>query len=1245
MRPLTPEILEIPYPSIPYRPEWSAGETVMSKRIHAQFCAIVLLALVALYPRIGAAQVQSCATSTSTFAENFTGTATCNQWYFFNGACLTAGTTTAANPGTGNGCTAIDSSYYSGEPLIGGANGTSGPTQTLPDPNGSGALRLTNGCTNEGNKGCGNATQVTGAATNTHTYGGGHHQNGAILSASTFSSANGVDITFKTVTYRGDSGGTGTDGADGMSFFLMDGSVSMSTYPNDFGAFGGSLGYTCTDESGNYDSTLRTDGTVRGFDGIVGGYMALGIDEYGNFLNQGDNTATGYNYVPLRIGLRGSGSISWKWLNTNYPSYYPSSLATTSDSTYTTAAGRAVHMACASGLVSDFSKSATNPASTTIAVSDYPALTNAYKVVSGLFTIANESAVLRGSTTIANTASNAANPITYHLKITETNLLSLSYSFNGGAYQPVITNQSLPSLNGNPPATYRFGFAGSTGGASNVHEIMCFKASPGQTASSSGGVNTYQNPTLKSGTQLYLATYSPSDWTGDVTAQALAFDTTLNAIVVLPTPVWDAACILNGVSSTTGACSTGVTSMAAEAPTSRVMLTWNGSAGIPFEWASLNTTEQGVIDQGDSTQNGNRVSFLRGDRTNEISTTGTCPQLTSSNLPCFRTRDSVLGDIVDSSPTWVGPPQTYDSTVTFNDLYQTSDRPSETSYATWATGTTQAGRLNVVYVGANDGFLHGFRAGSQDSNGNLVSNATTPNDGKEVFAYMPQAVFNTIHNNTQPELDYPNVQYAHNWYVDATPATGDVFYGGNWHTWVVGGTGAGGAAIYALDVTNPANFSETNAASLVIGEWGPSNITCTAQNISNCGANLGNTYGTPLIRRFHSGQWGIIFGNGYGASNANAAGIYIALLNTSTGAPTFYYLGTPALNGTTANGIASPASLDIDQDHIVDYIYAGDLQGHVWRFDVTSTTPTNWTLSGSVPLFTTPAAQPITAGLTVSTMKEIDLTSIGGQVIDNSKPERVIINFGTGQLIPQTLTAATQYSTATTQYIFGIWDANFNATGGWNTTGVPQAVAPSTKQTTVMTTVPFSSLVQQTITTVTQANPLLNYRTVSQNNVCWVIPSTVDATSGCASAGTAYGWYMILPTTMEQVIFSPTISPDGELVVNTFIPAQDSPLNCNTSDASTGFSMAVQPGDGWGSNGTSTGAEGFFQVSTGSGSVPADGVQLNGTGVAMFLSSGLSSNQNQQFMITQTSTGVGSSIATNTHKLVIGKRLNWIQRR
>ena len=172
----------------------------------------------------------------------------------------------------------------------------------------------------------------------------GYSENGGIVFATPFPTGQGVSITFKTVTYLGDSGGSGSDGADGLSFFLMDATqLNTATITgvgsgngNGLGSWGGSLGYTC--------SNANTP-----FNGLIGAYLGLGIDEYGNFLNgstntlgeggtsaTGDNTASGGGYQPGRIGIRGAGNVAWATLtgaygsnpNSNGKPYYPGSLAT-----------------------------------------------------------------------------------------------------------------------------------------------------------------------------------------------------------------------------------------------------------------------------------------------------------------------------------------------------------------------------------------------------------------------------------------------------------------------------------------------------------------------------------------------------------------------------------------------------------------------------------------------------------------------------------------------------------------------------------------------------------------------------------------------------------------------------------------------------------------------------------------------------------------------------------------------------
>jgi type IV pilus assembly protein PilY1 len=1078
--------------------------------------------------------------------DNFTGASSSFDWKTFNGACLTAGN------GTGTIPACVGLPYYQGQTLVGGYTGT------LPDPVGNGALRFTNGYTGPHSSG----------------FGYGYNQAGGVISNFTFPSGQGLQVTFTTITYRGNSGGSGGDGADGISFFLMDGSNN----PYDLGAFGGSLGYTCSNV--NNDPTLRADFTPRQYDGLAGGYLGLGIDEYGNFLNGvGDSTATGYGFQPGRIGLRGAGSISWKWLTTNYPTLYPLTLTAAQQAA-------AVKNTCKTGQLWDYSVPAV-PVVTTSSVADYAPIPNAYKVLPGSIKIANESATKRANGV----------PITYNLKITQNGLLSFSYSYNGGAYQPVITAQDITAGNGPLPASFRFGFAGSTGGSTNVHEVSCFQAAPSDTSASSAGLNEKQTAKVQTGSQVYFAFYNPTNWSGSLTAQDLVVDPATNLVSINPVANWDAACVLSGVAAGQSCIATGASGpIAAQGPNSRSILTWNGTAGVALQFPNLTSAQQTTIDQGDLAPiNANRVNYLRGDRTNEINSIG---------VGLYRARASVLGDIINSSPTWVGPPQ-----APYKALWQdrlNGSSPPENSGQTYpAFQASAAQRLNVVYSGANDGLLHGFRSGAYTSTNTYVSNSTTPNDGLEVLAYMPSTVVNTIHSATDPTVDFSNTQYGHNFYVDAPPGSGDLFYGGNWHSWLVGGLGAGGAAIYALDVTDPTSLSESNAANLVIGEWNSATITCA--NVSGCGAKLGNTYGVPQIRRFHNGMWGAVFGNGLGTAGGSA-GIFVMTIDPSSRAVTFYYLSAGA--AAAGNGIAYTTPVDLDGDHITDYVYAGDVKGHIFRFDLTSSNPSAWAVSSGGPLFTAPAGQPITTKLVVAAAPA------------SSGPPRILIDFGTGQQTPLTNTTPSSYASGT-QSLYGIWDWNLSA---WDAMSATQYASLSGSY-----TITTANLQAQTVLASVPASS--GYRAVSSNPICWY------GTTSCTSGNTQFGWRMDLPGSNEQIIYSPVLEV-GAFIVNTTIPATNNPINCTAATA-TGWTLAISPITG----GALT--KSFFGDSSGhfvnyNGQI-VSGAALNGTGSVSIVTTG--GNQPGTFLVTQTTSGVGVVLPVNPLATAKGTRLTWIERR
>src|SRR5699024_11078457 len=187
------------------------------------------------------------------------------------------------------------------------------------------------------------------------------------------------------------------------------------------------------------------------------------------------------------------------------------------------------------------------------------------------------------------------------------------------------------------------------------------------------------------------------------------------------------------------------------------------------------------------------------------------------------------------------------------------------------------------------------------------------------------------------------------------------------------GVGSSGREIYALDITDPENFSEDKANELVIGNW-------DEDTMDDVGEHLGNTVGTPIIERMHSGEWAFIFGNGLDSDETG--GVYIGLIDPDDGEVSFEFLGTDK-----AAGIVNVTSVDLDGDHIADYLYAGDTSGNVWRFDVTSDEPKDWQ-AGSKPLFEAKDGanntQPITTAIIVL-------------AVEDGPATRVMLYFGTGR--------------------------------------------------------------------------------------------------------------------------------------------------------------------------------------------------------------------------------------------------------
>ena len=367
---------------------------------------------------------------------------------------------------------------------------------------------------------------------------------------------------------------------------------------------------------------------------------------------------------------------------------------------------------------------------------------------------------------------------------------------------------------------------------------------------------------LSTSTQLFQSNFVIGKWTGDLGAYAISA-----AGVVSSTPTW-------------------LASQHMPAWNTRKIYTWDGSAGATFPTAAQNTTLGGA----------NVVNYIKGNALRELRNGGT-----------YRNRNSILGDMVDSSPAFVPA----DTTVTPN---------------------TPA----MVYVGANDGMLHAF-------------DATT---GAERFAYVP----NGLNFGNLATLTDPN--YVHQFFVDgavvvstkdqtktATDTTGKNI--------LVGVLGRGGNTVYALDVSDPANFN----ASKVLWEYSD--------------ADMGNSLGTPIITRVNTGDPAIIISNGYNSASGHAI-FYV--LNIRTGA-LIAKLDTKAGDtGANSNGMATPKGWDEDRNGTADVLYGGDLLGNVWEYDISDSNPVNWgpvfgTAASPQPLYIAKDAsgnrQPITSGFTI----------------------------------------------------------------------------------------------------------------------------------------------------------------------------------------------------------------------------------------------------------------------------------------
>jgi len=676
----------------------------------------------------------------------------------------------------------------------------------------------------------------------------------------------------------------------------------------------------------------------------------------------------------------------------------------------------------------------------------------------------------------------------------------------GGTYNP----------NGPVVGGITVGYLAATSPAALVSSLngILVQIQAGTQSTTSAAVNS---ASLITGSTIYQTTYTSSDtpyqdWTGNV----LAYGIDATTGVLNPTPQWQArnqldiqACgsnVVSSMSSTTpslpqiqpGNCSS---------PISRLIATWNptSNAGAPFEWSNIASAQQSQL--GAQTV----LNYLRGDTS-----------LEKRNGGSYRNRSYLLGDITDSNPIYVGAP---------------TGPYSDASYATFEAANPSCSQLPkptpcrppVIYVGANDGMLH------------AIDTAT----GNERFAYVPNGVFGNLSSLTAPLYNQ-----GHKFFVDGSPTAGDALLGdGYWHTLLVGGEGAGGNTMFALDVTAPQNITtESGLASKVLWEFSD--------------ADMGLSYSQPAIARVNANPvvdaannqtvpgFAVFFGNGYNSPSGHAilyavhprTGAVIAKIDLcskvagacSTSLPD----GLSGVVAANANGLLGGP---------VDMVYAGDLQGNLWAINVTDANPINWQVR-------------VLFKATDGSNNPQPITSTPSVTLNPNFPTNpgLMVFFGTGQLL-----GTNDLNSSQVQSFYGVWD-NCNYSGPLSscTTAYRLSTAhnPGNLQVQTLTTTSVTQYCQAATCSLTP--PSTGTYTTSPVVVRTVSNTAINWTS-------QQGWYMDLPgpytgypssSPAERVLTTSTIENGGVVFTTNTPPPPPSAGQCNLGF--TSFLMDVNFANG-----------------------------------------------------------------------------------
>jgi type IV pilus assembly protein PilY1 len=472
---------------------------------------------------------------------------------------------------------------------------------------------------------------------------------------------------------------------------------------------------------------------------------------------------------------------------------------------------------------------------------------------------------------------------------------------------------------------------------------------------------------FQQGALIFASQFDPNGWTGDLKAAKLGG--TGSPIVpdineaVKNGDGWSARAILDN------------RDLATE---DRVIVTYgNGAKG--FRWADLSTAQKNDLRYGSvgDTVAEQRLDYIRGDKSLD-GTTG------------WRKRGSRLGSIVNSSPEFVGEPRAiWPDTAPFG---STSKRFSDFA-------TSKKNRTPVVYTGSNDGMLHGFNG--------------TDSGGNEVLAYIPEFVYNSTADNAGLHF-LTDPGYQHRYYVDLEIRQQDIFTKGKkangdptdddaWRSIIVGGGRAGAKGIFALDVTDPSEFTEANAEKIILWEFTGTN-----------NARMGYVTQAPIIGMTKWGtatRWTAFVSNGYNSDTPSTGFFMLDIEGGMDGAWDAADVRYVEFES-GGDGLSPLTALDTTGDYLVDRVYAGDLDGNLWAASLDGSgdwAPAYDNAGSPKPVFTTPANQSITAAPVAAANKSMPRAG---------NLPNLMIYFGTGKYLE-----TSDVTSNNTQSVYGVWDS------------------------------------------------------------------------------------------------------------------------------------------------------------------------------------------------------------------------------